>query len=83
MPIYSYRCDHCKEMFDVRHGMFFVQDRCIKCHTSGFLEKIPSISLKPASEETKKKVGAEVKRFIEQTRDDIAKEKERLKKEQI
>ncbi len=83
MPIYTYRCHHCKEVFDVRHGMFFVQERCEKCHTTGFLEKIPNVPQKLKTGEEKKKTGSEVVKFIEQTKKDVAEEKRRLREKEL
>ena len=82
MPRYCYRCDNCKEVFEINHGMFFEQERCIKCNTSGHLTKIPNFTIKKHIEEgTDKKVGSVVDEFIKDAKKDLKQQRKELKAE--
>ena len=84
LPVYAYKCHHCKSVFEVRHGMFFEQNRCIKCHSTECLEKLVSPMIeKDLSTKGKSKVGDEVKKHIEQAKSDIKQEKENLRKKTL
>ena len=84
MPVYAYKCHNCKSVFEVRHGMFFEQNRCIKCHSSECLEKLVSPILeKEQSLKNKEKVGDKVKQHIEEAKSDIKREKEELRKKTL
>jgi hypothetical protein len=82
MPRYAYRCENCKETFEITHGMFFEQEQCIKCKSSGFLTKLPNFTIKKASEDTQeKRVGSVVDEFIQDAKQDLKKQKKKLKTE--
>ena len=44
MPLYTYKCHSCRAIFDVRHGMFFEDQRCVKCHSDDVF-RLPSEDL--------------------------------------
>ena len=82
MPRYCYRCDNCKETFEVSHGMFFEQERCIKCQSIGHLTKVPDFTIKKAHQSTTQKpAGAIVDEFIEDAKKDLKKQRKDLKTE--
>jgi len=82
VPRYAYRCEHCKEVFEINHGMFFEQERCIKCNTSGSLVKVPDFTIKKQLEKpTSKRVGAVVDEFIKDAKKDLKQQRKELKTE--
>jgi len=82
VPRYTYRCEHCKEVFEINHGMFFEQERCIKCNTSGFLVKVPDFTIKKhTTKATENKVGSVVDEFIKDAKKDLKKQRKELKTE--
>jgi putative FmdB family regulatory protein len=84
LPIYAYKCHNCKSVFEVRHGMFFEQNRCIKCHRTECLEKLVSpIISNENSPKIKEKVGDKVKEHIEQAKSEVKKEKEQLREKKL
>jgi putative FmdB family regulatory protein len=87
MPTYAYKCHACRSVFEVRHGMFFEDQRCVKC-SSEDVQRMPSeISIgkqtDPIDSSSTKKTGQVVDKFIEDTKKEIKKEKSRLKSEEI
>ena len=83
MPIYCYRCDNCKQTFEVKHGMFFEQERCTICHKEGFLTKVFSPTAKIDKEKFAKKTGDVVKQHIEDAKKDIKEEKKKLSSREL
>ena len=82
MPRYTYRCESCKEVFEISHGMFFEQEKCIKCHATGQLTKVPDFSIKKQAEKAaEKRVGAVVDEFIKDAKQDLKKQRKELKTE--
>ena len=79
MPIYTYKCHTCREIFDVRHGMFFEGQRCTKCHSDDVF-RLPSLSEKQVVSDSKK-TGKVVKDYIEKTKKEIKDYKKNLSKE--
>lgn len=84
MPLYVYECDDCNHKFEIRHGMFFEDQRCVKCH-SEHVFKVPSIGEAARSAEpgADPKVGSVVNKYIEDTKSDIKKEKKKLRSEEL
>ena len=82
MPRYTYRCENCKEVFEVNHGMFFEQERCTRCHSIGQLTKIPNFTIKKQTESNSKKAtGAIVDEFIKDAKKDLKQQRKELKTE--
>ena len=76
MPKYSYRCSHCCKEFEIYHSMF---EEITKCDCgSDNIERIPSLSFSVSNHD---KAGKLVKEFIENTKQDIKAEKQKLKEE--
>ena len=82
MPVYCYKCNSCSEEFEVRHSMSFEHQKCIKCKSDNIF-KIPSLSrirnIRPASP----KVGHVVDKYIRDAKEEIDKEKKKLKLEEM
>ena len=85
MPIYAYKCEDCKAVFEVRHGMFFENQRCTECH-SEFVFRIPSeitLSNNIGTQNTPPKTGEITKQFIEDAKKEVKKEKKNLKNREL
>ncbi len=77
MPKYNYRCLGCDREFELYHSMFENIERCILCEV-GEVKKIPSLSF---SVSTVNKSGNLVKEFIQDAKQDVEIEKQKLKEE--
>lgn len=73
MPRYYYRCDSCKNEFEVRHGMSETQEECLNCSVVGLLVRIPQLIQK---QEKRQDVSTASSRVI----DAIEENKQLLKK---
>tara|TARA_B100000085_G_scaffold278277_1_gene299848 strand:- start:638 stop:898 length:261 start_codon:yes stop_codon:yes gene_type:complete len=85
MPVYAYKCHTCRHVFEVRHGMFFESQRCIKCHSDD-IQKIPTeifIENTDSCDTSSKRPGKLIDEFIEESRKEVKKEKEKLKKQEL
>ncbi len=83
MPSYTYECNSCDSLFEVRHSMTEDLDCCILCNTTGSLTKIPSQILTPVRPEASPAPppGAIVDKYIREAKQEIKLEKEKLTKE--
>jgi putative FmdB family regulatory protein len=77
MPRYAYRCKSCVREFEVFHGMSEKLENCEEC--SGHLFRIPSTTFTTMKTGAKNKTGQVVKEFIEDAREEIQAEKEKMK----
>jgi len=84
MPLYVYDCEDCDHKFEIRHGTFFENQRCVKCH-SEHVFKVPSIGApaRAAQSGADPKVGNVVNKYIEDAKSDIKKEKKKLRSEEL
>ena len=85
MPVYCYRCESCKATFEVRHGMFFEEQRCVKCHSDEVF-RLPQGLLSRSMTKSKvdsSKPGKIVDKYIRDAKQEIKKEKEKLRSEEI
>lgn len=80
MPIYLYKCHNCKRSFEVRHGMFFENQKCVHCHSLEVF-KVPSIQ-QNIKQGTQTKAGAVVDKYIKDVKKEINDEKKKLKSEE-
>ena len=80
MPRYTYACKKCEKIFEVTHSMNEKLENCNLSDCDGFLKRIPGIINKKIAKNTK--TGQEVKKFIEETKNEVKKEKEKLKKQE-
>ena len=84
MPIYNYKCTACGHDFEIRHGMFFIQENCVSCGRRGYLEKaVTKILEKVKSDSFQNKVGDKVKEHIEVSKKEIEEEKKELRKRNL
>ena len=77
MPKYNYRCLECGREFDLYHSMFESIDRCIICEAE-MVERIPSLSF---SVSKTNKAGKLVNEFINDAKQEMEIEKQKLKEE--
>ena len=77
MPRYTYKCKSCASEFEVFHGMSERIEGCDEC--SGALFRVPSTTFTTTKTGTKDKTGQAVKEFIEDAREEIQAEKEKMK----
>ena len=77
MPKYHYRCTSCLEEHSVRHSIKEKRENCEKCKSEGTLVRVPfaPFVLKRGA------AGKIVKKHIEETRQEISREKEEMQKE--
>jgi len=79
VPKYAYKCKECDHAFEAVHGMFMKLRNCDECGTDGSLFRIPSASFTANMPSKDDKPGQIVKDFIEEAREEVQKEKERMK----
>ena len=82
MPRYVYQCQECEKVFQIVHSIkerYSSCEECCDCKEGGGLNRIPSIPL-TFKFDKKQKVGTIVKEYINDTKKEVKKEKERLKK---
>jgi|ETNvirnome_6_100_1030635.scaffolds.fasta_scaffold10045_4 hypothetical protein len=81
MPKYVYFCKKCEGIFEVNHSLQKTCTLCEICETEGQLERKPSsffLSKKQAKLAGKNQPGALVKETIEDTRQELRVEREKL-----
>ena len=82
MPLYVYKCGACGGEFPVMHSMRVTVSVCTLCKVEDNLSRIPQMVSFGKTEFTEsKKTGEVVKEHIEEARQDVKEEKEKLKKE--
>jgi len=80
VPLYTYECGACKNIFDVRHSIKEKIEECEACKEIGTLSRLPPIPLiLKKQERSSQKAGKLVKSFIEEAKHELAKEKDELK----
>ena len=79
MPRYTYRCDVCGNSFEVSHSISEKLTDC-ECGEEGSLKRIPSLPFRASVKVNKQKAGEIVKEFIEDTKMEIKKSKEKMTK---
>jgi putative FmdB family regulatory protein len=82
MPLYTYECSSCKEIYDIRHSFNEDPEVCEVCDSKDTLVRIPSmpfIAKKFNSGTSKSKPGSLVNKHIEETRQSLKEEREKLK----
>lgn len=86
MPVYLYRCRSCEEAFEVRHSMSEEQEKCTLCGSESIF-RVPSLSdvkvPRHLNYTHKKKSGKIVDQYIVDTKKEIKKEKDKLRKEEL
>ena len=79
MPKYFYVCRHCETKHSFYHAMDEIAEECPDCDTDVFLEKVPSSFSLKKQEETKEKTGELVKKSIDESKEELEKQKNRLR----
>ena len=77
MPKYRYICDNCKTEFFKYHSISKVLEDCQNCDVDGTLKKLPT-TFRLTKNEMTNKTGQIVKNSIEEFKQDLKDEKERL-----
>ena len=82
MPKYSYYCENCKAEFEIIHSIKETRDSCEICKTETAFKRLPSIStiLTKKGKTHDHKTGALVEEYIDINREQLEKEKDKLKK---
>ena len=81
MPKYLYRCEVCEERFLAYHLMSETLETCEKCGAKACLRKIPLFPVRLNKNRKGKKVGEVVKSHIKETKEEVKKEKEKMRKD--
>ena len=82
MPKYIYFCTKCEETFEVRHLLAKIHTICELCNVEGCLERKPTgffLTRKDSQLTSKSGPGRLVKATIEETKEELKMEHERLK----
>ena len=77
MPRYTYRCRACTREFEVFHGMSEKLESCEEC--SGVLFRVPSTTFTTKKIGGNEKPGQIVKEFIEDVKEEVEAEKQKMK----
>jgi putative FmdB family regulatory protein len=80
MPKYAYRCDECENEFEIYHSISDKLKDCKSCNSIQSLIRIPSVTISVVKKDNKLKIGEVVNSHIEDARQELKKEKEKLKK---
>jgi putative FmdB family regulatory protein len=81
MPKYAYRCSECENEFEIYHSINDKLKNCEPCESVETLIRIPSLTIKVVKKvNNNTKVGEVVNSHIEDARQELKKEKEKLKK---
>lgn len=83
MPVYVYKCKDCEEVFEARHSMSFEGQLCTECNSESVF-RLPQGSLAKSSIPTgPSRPGKLVDEYIQETRQEIKKEKQKLRTEEL
>ena len=77
MPRYAYRCEECEIYFEIVHSIKEKLIDCEGCNTEGALKRVPYVSRLLKKGDSSGKL---VVQHIEETRNELAEEKEKLRK---
>jgi putative FmdB family regulatory protein len=81
VPRYTYECSSCSAIFEHRHSMTDVLDKCVKCESERIMKRVSDFSLtkdKEPNSSSEAEAGTEVKKFIEEAKKEIKEERETL-----
>jgi putative FmdB family regulatory protein len=82
MPIYYYNCKNCKEVTKVMHSITACLTNCEHCEAEDSLVRIPSHFASSIKQTGSKNTGDLVKEKIEEFKQDLQEEKDKLKSEE-
>ena len=77
MPRYVYLCEKCNQSFQVVHSIHEKLTNCGECKAEGTLKRVPSM---PFVLSKTGDAGKLVDKHIEETKNEVAEEKKRLRK---
>lgn len=85
MPVYTYKCHDCSKIFDVRHGMFFEHQRCVSCQSENVFRLPPAgiTGIVEKKEQNSTKPGQVVDQYIKDAKEEVKREKKKLKSEEM
>ena len=85
MPNYVYKCTSCGQVVEIFHSFSEKPTDCELCGVEGSLERDYStpFNYSGSKRPTKATPGQVVKEYIEQTREEVKEEKQRMKKEKF
>jgi len=81
LPKYKYRCNDCEAEVETYHSITDKLIDCPICRTTSSLIKIPGNIITSVKQTKAKTPGSVVKKSIEGFREDLAREKEKMKNE--
>jgi len=81
MPRYLYRCNECNEEFQELHTIKEKLTNCKFCNSQNSLIRVPSTFMTTHKNKIpKQKPGSSVKEFIEESKEDLRRQKEELER---
>ena len=80
MPRYYYKCSACEHQFEIVHSIKESLLDCRKCDSKNVLKRVP-FPIR-VEKKGKQKTGDIVKGFIEETKEELDKEKNNLRKKE-
>jgi|10_taG_2_1085330.scaffolds.fasta_scaffold53816_2 putative FmdB family regulatory protein len=84
MPKYDYQCKKCQYIFEYRHGIKEKLEKHPDCEEEKCdLHKVPSFFrlMIPIQRKSDQKPGQLVREYIEETKEEVKQEKDKMKKE--
>jgi len=82
MPLYAYKCTDCNKTFEVRHGMFFEDQKCTYCFSHDVF-RLPSLSSRKSTTTSSDKPGKIVDKYISDVKEELKQERKTLKDEEL
>jgi len=79
MPRYFYTCTECDHKISIYHSMSEEMTDCVECAATSSLKKIPSFFNSDKKQEPNSKKGDVVKKSINDFKEELEEEKNRLK----
>ena len=82
MPRYLYHCETCDEDFSAYHLMSETLEKREDCENKCLLKRVPSYPINLNKNKKQQKAGEVVKRHIKDSKEEVEKEKKKLKKQE-
>ena len=79
VPLYDYESFSCGKRFEVFIGMNDTQEKCLYCESKDISKIVSNVSAGINKDAFKQKTGDLVKKHIEDSKEDLKKEKKKLK----
>jgi len=77
VPLYDYECFSCGKRFEVFVGMNDTQDKCLHCNSEKISKIVSNLGAKVNKENFKTRTGDVVKKHIQDSKEDLKREKEK------